>query len=137
VRLLTIEHVVDKFYNLFDSQDDGLEINILFENGIPRSLLGVSLSDAFLNYHPLGLVGAQRSPDELPVNYNEVNVTNEIIPLSDADGDRNVEECFENFKPVIGLGDNHCGYIGFRQPFSGSLIDDGAINIVARDWASP
>jgi len=31
-------------------------------------------------------------------------------------------------------GDNHCGYIGFRQPFSNSLINDGAMNIVVRDW---
>jgi hypothetical protein len=31
-------------------------------------------------------------------------------------------------------GDNHCGYIGFRNPFAGSLIDDGAMNIVVRDW---
>ena len=51
-----IEHVVDKFYNLYDSQDDGLEINILFENGLPNSLLGVSLRNATLNYHPLGLL---------------------------------------------------------------------------------
>ena len=49
----------------------------------------------------------------------------EILPLSDADGDGNVEECFEEYKPVIVEGDNHCGYIGFRQPFSNSLIDDG------------
>jgi hypothetical protein len=31
-------------------------------------------------------------------------------------------------------GDNHCGYIAFRNPFAGSLIDDGAMNIVVRDW---
>jgi hypothetical protein len=31
------------------------------------------------------------------------------------------------------LGDNHCGYIGFRID-EGSLRDDGAMNIVVRDW---
>ncbi len=45
-----------------------------------------------------------------------------------------MEECFADIKPVHIWGDNHCGYIGFRQPFTGSLIDDGAMNIVVRDW---
>jgi len=25
-------------------------------------------------------------------------------------------------------------YFGFRHPFVGSLMDDGAMNIVVRDW---
>ena len=48
-----------------------------------------------------------------------------IPPISDADGDGNVEECFEDINPAVIWGDNHCGYIGFRQPSAGSLIDDG------------
>jgi hypothetical protein len=40
----------------------------------------------------------------------------------------------QDIKPVIVRGDNHCGYMGFRQPFLPSLIDDGAIDIVVRDW---
>ncbi|MDF2736593.1 MAG: hypothetical protein K0S93_449 [Nitrososphaeraceae archaeon] len=31
-------------------------------------------------------------------------------------------------------GDNHCGYIGFREPFSNSLIDNGAMDVVVSDW---
>jgi hypothetical protein len=130
-----IEHVVDKFYNLYDSQDNGLEYNILFENHIPLGLIGVSLKNATLNYHPLGLEGV--SLDNRPVNYIETNVTKEIPAISDADGDGNVEECFENIMPVIVEGDNHCGYIGFRQPFSPSLISDGAMNVVVRGWNNP
>jgi hypothetical protein len=57
-----------------------------------------------------------------------------IIVTDDADGDGNAEECFENIKPASLWGDNHCGYIGFRQPLTGSLIDDGVMNIVATDW---
>ena len=30
-------------------------------------------------------------------------------------------------------GDNHCGYIGFRQPLSYPLLDDGAINVVVEN----
>ena len=40
------------------------------------------------------------------------------------------------YKPVLVDGDNHCGYIGFRQPFSASLTDDGAIDVVVEEWKS-
>lgn len=113
-----IEHLVEKFYNLYSSEDDGLEVNQLVEK-----------------HEPLGLVGAL---DVIPpLNYNDTNVTTKIPPLSDADGDGNLEECFEdNYKPVLVEGDNHCGYIGFRQPFSASLIDDGTIDVVVKQWKS-
>ena len=110
------EHLVEKFYNLYDIEDDGLEFNKKFEK-----------------HNPLGLVGASSEMD-IPENYNETNVAYEIPPISDADGDGNVEECFEKNKPVLVRGDNHCGYIGFRNPFAGSFSDDGAMNIVVRDW---
>ena len=131
-----IAHVVDKFYNLYNPEDDGLEINTLYENKIPVGLLGVSLKNATLNYYPLGLVGVSPASENHPSNYYQTNVVNEIIPVSDADGDGNVEECFENTKPVIKEGDNHCGYIGFRQPFMPFLIDDGAMRVVVGNWTN-
>ena len=107
--------IVDKFYNLYNPQDDGLEYNKMFEK-----------------HNPLGLVGAVNVTT--PLNYKDRNVAYEIIPFSDADGNGNLEECFENNKPVHWWGDNHCGYIGFRNLTTGSLLDDGAMNIVVRDW---
>jgi hypothetical protein len=130
---MAIENVVERFYNLYNSQDDGLEVNLLYENKIPLTRMGDSLENITLNYHPLGLVGIQGVPAKNhPFNYNETNVINEIVVISDADGDGNVEECFENFKPVLVKGDNHCGYIGFRQPFMASLINDGAIDALVK-----
>jgi hypothetical protein len=79
------------------------------------------------------LVGAQ-TRIAIPLNYNETNVAYEILPFSDADGDGNLEECFEKNNPVLVQGDNHCGYIGFRYPFAGSLMNDGAMNVVIKDW---
>ncbi|HET9807005.1 MAG TPA: hypothetical protein VFP49_08865 [Nitrososphaeraceae archaeon] len=84
------------------------------------------------NRQPLGLVGGPKGT--VPINYADINVVYEIPPFSDADGDGNVEECFEEINPVKGWGDNHCGYIGLRQPFSNTLLDDGAINVVVEDW---
>jgi hypothetical protein len=86
------------------------------------------------NRQPLGLVGAAKGT--VPANYDDINVVYEIPPFSDADGDGNVEECFEDINPVKVWGDNHCGYIGLRGPFSNSLLDDGAINVVVEDWKS-
>jgi pimeloyl-ACP methyl ester carboxylesterase len=110
------EHLVDGVYNLYDPEDDGLQFNREYQG-----------------HDPLGLVGAP-SGSAAPSNYNDKNVAHEIPPLSDADGDGNALERFEDIKPARLWGDNHCGYIGFRQPFVGSLIDDGAMNIVVRDW---
>ena len=76
------EHLVEKFYNLYDIEDDGLEFNKKFEK-----------------YNSLGLVGASSEMD-VPENYNETNVAYEIPPISDANGDGNVEECSEKNKPV-------------------------------------
>ena len=76
------------------------------------------------------MVGATNGT-EFPSNYRDAY---EIPPpLSNADGDGNIEECFEEIKPVLVWGDNHCGYIGSRNSNEGSVIDDGAMNKVARD----
>jgi len=70
---LAIEHIVDKFYNLYNPEDDGLKINQLVES-----------------HQPLRLVGAPKG--NVYVNYTDTNVAYEILPLSDADGDGNIEE---------------------------------------------
>jgi hypothetical protein len=112
---LAIEQIVDKFYNLYNPEDDGLKFNQIFEN-----------------HSPLGLVGAPNGFNY--TNYVDTNVAYEISPVSDADGDGIIAECFEELNLAKLWGDNHCGYIGFRDPASGSLSDDGAMNIVVRDW---
>ncbi len=110
-----IENVVNKFYNLFNPKDEGLRVNKQIEN-----------------YQPLGLVGAPKGAFHL--NYKDINVSYEIPPISDADGDGNTKECFENIHPSRLWGNNNCGYIGFRNSTSGALIDDGVIDIVVRNW---
>ncbi|MPZ08567.1 MAG: hypothetical protein GEU26_19525 [Nitrososphaeraceae archaeon] len=91
------------------------------------------MNKKFEKHNPLGLVGTQ-TRIATPLNYNEMNVAYEIPPFSVADGDGNLEECFEKNNAVLVRGDNHCGYIGFRNPFSNSIIDDGGMNVVVRDW---
>ena len=108
-------NVVEKFYNLYDPEDDGLKVNQLVES--PQ---------------PVGVIGPPKRP--IYINYTDTNVAYEIPPISDADGDGNIEECFEDINVAKLWGDNHCGYIGFRDSVTGLVTDDGTINIVTRDW---
>jgi len=43
-------------------------------------------------------------------------------------------DCLDN--QVVGWGDNHCAYMGFRQlaPMNNLLRDDGAVNVVVAEW---
>jgi hypothetical protein len=82
----------------------------------------------------LGNTGAQKGIS-LPSNYIQRDVQNEILPLCDADADG---------KPDLGLtskdckamerGFNHMGYMGFRDPNTKKLMDDGVMNLIVSDW---
>jgi hypothetical protein len=110
-----IEHIVFKFYNMYNPEDEGLKINKIADS-----------------HNPLGLVGVPNGT--IHFNYQDIKVSHDIPPISDADGNGNSEECFEEYHPAIGEGDNHCGYIGFRVPFSASIIDDGVVNLIVGHW---
>jgi esterase/lipase superfamily enzyme len=110
-----IENIVDKFYNLYNPEDNALKYAYVKTE----------------NQNPLGLYGLKKG-EPCPINYSERNVKFEIPPLKRASG------IYQTFcdKAVYGWGNNHCGYIGFREryPFNQILKDDGAINVIVTDW---
>lgn len=112
----SIEDIVDNFYNLRNPEDNMLEY-------IYRYLE---------NRDAIGLLGIQSSLPT-PSSYSERQVDSEIIPIPDADANAKFD-CFDFF--VLLYGDNHCGYIGFRtlHPFGILLRDDGAIDVLVRNW---
>ena len=112
-----IEDVVDNFYNLRNPEDNMLE-------HVYRYLE---------NRDAIGLLGIQHSLP-IPSDYSERQVDSEILPIPDADANAKFD-CFDFF--VLLPGDNHCGYMGFRNlhPFENILRDDGAIDIVVRNWS--
>ena len=110
-----IENNVNRFYNMYNPED----------NALKRAYVNTE------NQNPLGLYGIRKG-ESSPANYTEHNVKFEIPPLKRASG------LYQSFcdKAVYGWGDNHCGYIGFREPypFNRFLKDDGAINVIVDDW---
>jgi Alpha/beta hydrolase of unknown function (DUF900) len=112
-----IEDVVDNLYNLRNPEDNMLE-------HVYRYLE---------NRDAIGLLGIQHSLP-IPSGYSERQVDFEILPIPDADANAKFD-CFDFF--VLLPGDNHCGYLGFRNlhPFENILRDDGAIDIVVRNWS--
>jgi hypothetical protein len=110
-----IENTVDKFYNLYNPEDNALKYAYVKTE----------------NQNPLGLYGLKKG-EPSPINYTERNVKFEIPPLKRASG------IYQSFcdKAVYGWGDNHCGYIGFREryPYNQFIKDDGAINVIVTDW---
>jgi pimeloyl-ACP methyl ester carboxylesterase len=114
-----IEDVVLRFYNLYDTQDKAL--------GDPR------LYQFYDQDKPLGLDGAQ-SGIAIPSNYIPINVEDKTAPLCDANGDGRPDFPFES-RSEVGIGDNHAGYIGFRNATNhNTLVDDGAMNVVVNNW---
>jgi Alpha/beta hydrolase of unknown function (DUF900) len=112
-----IEDVVDNFYNLRNPEDNMLEHVYRYVE----------------NRDAIGLLGIQHNLP-IPSGYSERQVDSEILPIPDADANAKFD-CFDSF--VLLPGDNHCGYIGFRNlhPFGNILRDDGAIDIVVKNWS--
>jgi pimeloyl-ACP methyl ester carboxylesterase len=121
---VSIQDEVARFYNLFDGEDNALQFVYPFFEGDSA----------------LGQFGSQPGIS-LPLHsvYLDKDVQREIKPIADADGDGKCDlpspfpagACSITDIP----GDNHMGYMGFRNSVNTSLLkDDGAINVVVSNW---
>jgi pimeloyl-ACP methyl ester carboxylesterase len=120
-----IQAVVTNFTNFFSSKDNTLEPN-----------LEKPIYPFFETDLALGQSGYQKIPYKikLPGNYNENDVKDELVAYCDADGDHKIDFPFVDGQ-IITTGDNHRGYLGYRNVNDNSTIsDDGAIDIVVDNW---
>jgi pimeloyl-ACP methyl ester carboxylesterase len=150
-----IEDEVNKFYNLRSSEDNLLELYPFRPFDFAYKIYPIFEGD-----QALGQAGYQKIPPiSLPANYNEKDVKDEIKAIGNADAMESDDFtlCNDNISIDIfcqvkkdgwdsGLcnalgfcrvntGDNHAGYIGFRNLDTTSLLaDDGAVDVVVRDW---
>jgi Alpha/beta hydrolase of unknown function (DUF900) len=109
---IAIDNIVNNFYNLYNPKDSVLQgLYVKTENENPLGLLGLHKDEPF------------------PSNYTERNVISEIPPFRMASG---IYKPFVD-NAVSDWGNNHSGYIGFRD-VNGKLKDDGAINVIVADW---
>lgn len=128
-----IQDEVIKFYNMNNPEDNALE---------PLPFYPV---DLFYEIYPffekdsaLGQSGYQTVPSiTLPGNFNQTNVISEIkaIPNADAIDGVDIGLCNNFGYCHVTIGDNHLGYMGFRNlTDTNKLADDGALNVVIKLW---
>jgi hypothetical protein len=149
---IAIERNVVNFTNLYNPEDDMLERVNETEQKTDHNQMDVY--PLYEKDDALGWRGnASIDKVDLPSNYNETNVQNEILAIKDADAGAIIEAPFpacdvfkynsisKSFDCTIShtiRGDNHKGYIGFRDPNDHSRLisdeGDGAIDVVVSDW---
>jgi hypothetical protein len=132
-----IEAVVTNFTNSFSSKDTMLE-------PIPeKPYYPFQIYPSFESDRALGQSGYQKIPyninitKSLPDNYTENDVKDQLPLNSDADGDGKCDLRIPvtNICTIIEIGDNHRGYLGYRNPVNNlTIIDDGAIDVVVNRW---
>jgi hypothetical protein len=136
-----IEKEVLHFYNLFNLEDDALEPG--FFN--PWSFGCFNYQENQPVYYPcfeqdlaLGQKGIQSTilNADIPQNYNDIHVTQEVLNIRDADADGGCDLMYPSFLSPSGFvctitqtGDNHLGYLGFRAT-ANSIRDNGAMNVI-------
>jgi hypothetical protein len=127
---MAIEDEVIKFENLFSTKDNTLEPN--FSN----PFYPFQIYPSFEADRALGQSGYQKTltKDSLSENYDEKNVENQIEAICDANADGNPDLPFVSGQTIT-VGDNHGGYMGYRDLMNKSRIShDGVIDVVVNDW---
>jgi hypothetical protein len=116
---------------------------IAAENGPKLANPPFQIYPSFEADRALGQSGYQKIPynisqtKSLPKNYAEIDVQDQLPLNIDADGDRVCDFRIPgtNICMITEIGDNHRGYLGYRNPDDNStIIDNGVINIVVDNW---
>jgi hypothetical protein len=134
-----IERQLIKTYNLFNPED-----NLLQPERFPYTYYSQYEHD-----NALGNNGAQPRISQ-PTNYIDRNALNEIpenrrTDMTDANGDNICDLPEWIYNPFVfpipfltcginSVGDNHLGYMGFRDASTQTLVDDGALDIIIEHW---
>ena len=121
------------------AEDDVLEEKIYAEWDEPIYYPWYEGDDMAIGQNPL-----LETASQMPSNYKNIDVQDEIIYEQDADKDGDGCDLPNLYYKIfwgldictiVGHGDNHLGYIGFRN-FDKSLMDNGAIDEVVKSWTS-
>jgi hypothetical protein len=120
-----IQKVAEDFYNLVNSDDNVLQLFYPCTEG-GNYALGQSGKDTILSV-------------QTPTNYHDIEgIEEEIQPNLDANADCKADFglCYSDVCDQ-GQGDNHAGYMGYRNLLKENTIDDdGVMNLVIDHWLS-
>ena len=160
-----IQEEVVRFYNLYNPKDNVLQPQPFLLYGHIYQIYPFFESDLALGQSGRDTTISTQDQVTKPPYY-EINVQNQILAIRNADAmeDKHSLYCYDNFGQLticernlpgnydfglcggftvnyvceIGIGDNHGGYIGFRDSNNiNQLKNDGAINVVVEKWKNP
>ena len=121
-----IEKGVEEFYNLVNYEDNVLQIFYRCAEG-GNVALGQSGKQTFIQV-------------QTPTNYHDIRgIEEEIKPILDANADGQTDFGLCNFFGVCFAdeGDNHAGYIGYRNLLNYNTINnDGVMDEIVDHWLS-
>ncbi|MGZ5510295.1 MAG: hypothetical protein ACXWFC_07445 [Nitrososphaeraceae archaeon] len=129
-----IENQVSNFYNMHNLEDDVLEEKRgFFEWWEPEYYPSFEVGNLAIGQNPLSEI-----TPSMPSNYDNIDVMDQIIYVNNADNDSDRCDLQNTFRvcTINGTGDNHLGYIGFRNS-DDSLMDNGDIDKVVNTWNFP
>lgn len=140
-----INATVEKFYNLFNTEDDMLEYRNSFSDCMfpPDECGELMYYFTYEQDYALGERGAAAISElNKPTNYEDIDVRDQIPLIYDANMDGQFFGC--DLPAFFGClisetGDNHFGYVGFRdRPYEDSVDDtltsNGAMDVIVRNW---
>jgi hypothetical protein len=125
---------VENFYSLYNSEDNMLAPQKKCPLCLCPDYCWESPYHSSENDHPLGAY-LIKNIIYVPLYYNEYSVGYAIGFNDDANGDGECDLVFEGFCTIIYGGDNHFGYMGYRNSINPQRISDsGAMEFVVLDW---
>jgi hypothetical protein len=163
---VAIQAEVIRFYNLYNPQDNMLQRHPFSPTNLVYEIYPFFEQDSALGQAGRQQQDIEEIDKVSTPPYYDINVINEIEPGRDADGIEDEHSVFCGFYICdeiviegwdyglclayyyywtlftdcrIGIGDNHGGYIGFRDnPANSNVLEhDGAMDIVVQHWLNP
>jgi hypothetical protein len=133
-----INLIVRHFYSLFNPEDNMLSPQIIPYCPIYCSCPWCSYYESiyYLNENdsPLGSQSIKNIMN-VPMNYEEYDVRNEIGLNEDANGNGKCDLELQGTCTIIYTGDNHLGYMGYRSSTNPEVVTNSEVmNLVTLDW---
>ena len=134
---VAISSTVDKFYSLYDPEDNLLAPQVIPTCPFCVCPLCLYFPSPYFSRESDDPLGAYpiKNAIAVPKNYEEYSVMDEIGMGDDANGDSECDLEINDVCTIVYTGDNHLGYMGYRSNLDKSSISSyDVMQLVASDW---